>query len=258
MKKENIILIASLAGFFLVISCIQSENLEILHQETGPFKTNCYLIYDARSKEAALIDVGGFIDPLITHIENNNLILKYIFATHSHLDHIEGVPEIRRKYPDAKFCINKEDFQDFTGVQAWIEKYSGSEKVEELAQNPFFRKWFDYDPAILGEIDIYLEDNQIFKLGNTEIKTILSPGHSSGSICFHTGNALFSGDVLFYENIGNTDFIGGSGEVITESVRKLYSRLPDETIVYPGHGHFTSIGHEKTENKKVSIDEVNL
>jgi glyoxylase-like metal-dependent hydrolase (beta-lactamase superfamily II) len=216
------------------------------------------LIYDLKSKEAALIDVGGPVDSLITHIENNNLKLKYIFATHSHLDHIEGVPEVRQKFPDARFCINKEDFQNFIGSEAWIEKNFGLEKVEELAQDPFFKIWFDYDTAILGGIDIYLEDNQVYKLGKTEIRTILSPGHSSGSICFHTGNALFSGDVLFYENVGRTDFIGGSGEVITESVRNLYTRLPDETIVYPGHGKFTDIGYEKTKNKEVSVDEVNL
>jgi len=91
-----------------------------------------------------------------------------------------------------------------------------------------------------------------------KIKTILSPGHSRGSICYHVGNVLFSGDVLFYREVGRTDLLGGSGEEIVKSVRMLYTLLPDETKVYPGHGQFTEICYEKIENEEVTINEVNL
>jgi glyoxylase-like metal-dependent hydrolase (beta-lactamase superfamily II) len=95
-----------------ILSCSTSENLIVLRQKTGPIDTNCYLLYDVKSKEAALFDVGGPIDSLITHIKNKNLKLKYIFATHCHMDHIEGIPEIMDRYPDALLCYNKEDYEE--------------------------------------------------------------------------------------------------------------------------------------------------
>jgi glyoxylase-like metal-dependent hydrolase (beta-lactamase superfamily II) len=211
-----------------------------------------------KSKEAALFDVGGSIDSLTTHIKNNNLKLKYIFATHCHLDHIDGVPSLRKKYPNAQMCFNKEDFQDFIDTPGMVEKNVDPKDLEEAKQNPVIKKWFEIDPTTFGEIDIYLEDEQIYKLGNLKIRTILSPGHSRGSICYHVGNFLFSGDVLFYSKVGRTDFFGGSGEEMVKSVRRLYTILPDDTKVCPEHGQFTDIGYEKIENEEVTIDEINL
>jgi glyoxylase-like metal-dependent hydrolase (beta-lactamase superfamily II) len=210
------------------------------------------------SKEAALIDVGGPIDKLITHIKNENLKLKYIFATHCHLDHIDGVPALIQKFPNAQLCFNEQDFQDFIDTPAWAIENTDPKDLEEAMQNPIIKKWMEYDPAVLGKVDLYLEDNQIYHLGDIKIRTILAPGHSRGSICFHVGDVLFSGDVLFHKRVGRTDFMGGSGEEIVKSVHRLYALLPDETKVYPGHGQFTDIGLEKIENEEVTVDEVNL
>jgi glyoxylase-like metal-dependent hydrolase (beta-lactamase superfamily II) len=91
-------------------------------------------------------------------------------------------------------------------------------------------------------------------LGDLKIKTILTPGHSRGSICFHVDNALFSGDLLFHRSIGHTGFMGGSDEEIVESVLRIYDLFPDNTKVYPGHGPFTDIGSEKRENRRVRAD----
>jgi len=112
----------------------------------------------------------------------------------------------------------------------------------------------NFDFELIGKPDIFLKDDKIYKLGNLSIKTFLSPGHSRGSICFHVENALFSGDVLFYRNIGRTDFpkSGGHQELV-KSIRRLYKLLPDETKVYPGHGLFTDIGSEKRGNSKITM-----
>ena len=251
MTKKTWRLFLLLGLPFLLISCAKSGELVVLHEVTGPIETNCYLLYDAQSKEAALIDVGGPIDTLVSHIQENELDLKYIFATHVHMDHVEGVPQIQKQFPDALVCYNKMDCEDFLNMPEWIKEHY-PEMYDGMMKNPEIKKWEEYDLSIYVNPDINLEDDQTYKLGNLEIRTILSPGHSAGSICFHVGDVLFSGDVLFYRQVGRTDLLGGSKENIVKSVRRLYAELPDTTKVYPGHGKFTDIGTEKTENEEVT------
>ena len=100
-----------------------------------------------------------------------------------------------------------------------------------------------------------MKDNEEYYLGNLKIRTVLTPGHSAGSICFSCDNVLFTGDVLFYRTVGNTDFYGGSRSDQINSVRRLYKLLPDSTVVYPGHGKFTDIGSGKKENKYITVDD---
>ena len=251
MTKKTWRLFLLLGLPFLLISCAKSGELVVLHEVTGPIETNCYLLYDAQSKEAALIDVGGPIDTLVSHIQENELDLKYIFATHVHMDHVEGVPQIQKQFPDALVCYNKMDCEDFLNMPEWIKEHY-PEMYDGMMKNPEIKKWEEYDLSIYVNPDINLEDDQTYKLGNLEIRTILSPGHSAGTICFHVGDVLFSGDVLFYRQVGRTDLLGGSKENIVKSVRRLYAELPDTTKVYPGHGKFTDIGTEKTENEEVT------
>jgi glyoxylase-like metal-dependent hydrolase (beta-lactamase superfamily II) len=238
--------------------CTNSGELELIHQVTGPIQTNCYLLYDTKSKEAALFDVGGPIDSLITMIHNKGLKVKYVFATHCHMDHIEGVPEITKLFPEAKLCYNRDDYRDFLVFREWMIKNWDPDLVAGMKEDPALGKWFTYDLSTFRKPDIYLEDNQIYNLGSHRIRTTLSPGHSRGSICFYTNGLMFSGDVLFYKRVGRTDLLGGSKEDIIKSVQRLYMELPDETQVYPGHGQFTNIGFEKNENEEITINEVNL
>lgn len=255
MEKRSFHLRLVFGWLFLLMSCSNSGELVVLHQTTGPIDTNCYLLYDARSKQAALIDVGGPIDKLVAHIQDNGLDLKYIFATHVHMDHVEGVPQIQKRFPDAQLGYNKKDYEDFLISIAWMEE-NFPEVTAEMKKTPQLKKWFAYDMAVFKEPDIYLEDNQTYKLGKLEIRTILSPGHSAGSICFSVVDVLFSGDVLFHGRVGRTDLLGGSKENIVKSVRRLYKELPDWTKVYPGHGEFTDIGSEKKGNEGVTADRV--
>ncbi len=257
MKKKNITISVLMGLIFLLASCAKPGELVVLHQVTGPMDTNCYLLYDARTGEAALIDVGGPIDTLLARIEENGLHVKYIFATHVHMDHVEGVPRIKERFPDARVCYGVQDIDDFLLMPEWL-KENYPETYARMMENPEIKKWEDYDLSIFVKPDIFLEDNQIYELGNLEIRTLLSPGHSAGSFCFHVGDVLFSGDVLFKGRVGRTDLPGGSKETLAKSVRRLYAELPDATKVYPGHGEFTDIGTEKTENEEVTADAVTI
>ncbi len=241
---------------FLHYQCAPSDNFIIEHQVSGPIETNCYLLYDTDSKEAALFDVGGPVDSLVSIITERQLKLKYIFATHCHMDHLEGVPLIRNRFPDALLCYNQQDYDSFLVSIEWGIKHFDPGMTEELKQNPATAKWFDYDLAAFGPPQVYLEDNQIYKLGKLQIRTILSPGHSIGSICYQVEDVLLSGDVLFYRTAGRTDLIGGSTEDLVKSVRRLYTMFPDGTKVYPGHDQPTDIGSEKKENKKITLEQV--
>jgi glyoxylase-like metal-dependent hydrolase (beta-lactamase superfamily II) len=172
------------------------------------------------------------------------------------IDHLEGVLSVREKFPDASLCYNKDDYANFLHTIEWGEKNMNPELTKAMKQDSAMSKWFEYDLSIFGPPDIYLEDDQGYKLGKLKIRTILSPGHSPGSICYQVGNVLFSGDVLFYRTVGRTDLLGGSTEELVKSVRRLYAQFPDETVVYPGHNQFTDIGSEKKDNKKINLENV--
>ena len=208
------------------------SNYQIELEITGPLKTNCYLLYDKESKEAALFDVAGEIGKHLKTIKNENLTVKYLFCTHLHFDHVLGVKEVRELFPDAQLACNEKEL----------------DVLENMGK---FARIFQFDPSSLGKFDVYIEDNQSFELGELKIRTILSPGHTPGSICFYFEDRLISGDVLFHRGVGRTDFYGGSFSELEKSVRNLFT-LPEETVVYPGHGEMTDIGSEKRENPFIS------
>jgi hydroxyacylglutathione hydrolase len=225
-----------------------------MQQVTGPIETNCYLLYDIKSKEAVLIDPGGHIDTLIKLIKENKLDLKYIFITHGHIDHFYFLHEVKKQFPKARWCMNKDDYRGIFTYPEWALKNYGQGWVDSARSDPEIRKYIDFDNNLIGVPDMFVDDNQTFKLGFLEIKTVLASGHSPGGICYSIGNILFSGDVLFYRTAGRTDTQYGSREDQVKSVRKLYELFPDSTIVYPGHGKFTDIRSEKKENSRIRVD----
>jgi glyoxylase-like metal-dependent hydrolase (beta-lactamase superfamily II) len=233
------------------------RSFKVIHQMLpAPIETNCYLLYDEKSGEAALVDVGGPVDTLISVIEKKNLKLKYIFITHCHPDHVYGLPAVKKRFPDAQICLSRADYEDAKLYSQWESKMN-PETVAEIKKFPEAVKIMNFDLSRVCKPDIFLEDDQTYRVGDIEIRTIFSPGHSRGSVCYYGGKALFSGDVLFYRNVGRTDMEGMSWESLVSSVRRLYSLLPDETMVYPGHGQFTTIGSEKKDNTRISEDKTN-
>ncbi len=257
MKKNTLLPVITIIFAFILTGCAPSS-FSVHRQATGPIKTNCYLLVDPASREAALIDVGGPIDTLVSLITENKLSLKYIFTTHGHIDHMEGLPELRQKFPEAKLCMNLKEYDAFLHSIEYSKTHSDPKKVAAIMQNPGTSRWLTYDLTTFGPPDLNVENEQIFKLGDLDIRAILSPGHSPTSMCYVAGKMVFSGDVLFYRRVGTTDGIGSSRDEIIVSVRRLYSSLPEETIVYPGHGQPTDIGTEKRENQRVTVDSVNF
>jgi hydroxyacylglutathione hydrolase len=237
---------------------LQSQSYAVLHQVTGFMSTNTYLVYDKSSKEAALVDPAGPIETLLNFVADESLTLKYILVTHTHQDHVFGIPDVRKRYPEALLCLSKQDYADIVIFANWEEEFT-SQLVDKIKSSAEAYEMFAFDYDTMGEPDIFLKSNDTLKLGEIVITTIISHGHTRGSVCYKMEDILFSGDVLFYRRVGNTNLPKTcSPEALVKSVRKLYSLYEDSTIVYPGHGKSTDIGSEKILNREVTVDSENL
>jgi len=195
---------------------------------------NCYVVSDD-TRECVIIDCGAFYPEertaIVDYIRTNQLTPTHLLATHGHLDHNFG---------------NDTIFEEF-GLQP-----EASEQDEYL-MNSLVRQGeamyglrLEYD---FPSVENYLQANQIVTFGHHKLGVLTTPGHSRGSICFvcDAEKVVFTGDTLFRMSIGRTDFEGGSTQQIIDSLHRL-AKLPDETVVYPGHGPQSTIGDEKKYN----------
>lgn len=195
----------------------------------GLIGANAYLLIDEASKEAAIIDLGGDYHAIFDEIENYGAKLKYILNTHGHFDHIMGEYDAQKEF-DVPVYIHENDLYLAQNLPLQLERF-GFVNNQESPEN----------------IQTFTEKD-VFKLGDTEIKVIHTPGHTPGSVCFLTGSSLFSGDTLFYTSVGRTDFEGGSFAQLSNSIKEKLFKLDDNVDVYPGHDSKTSIGYEKKYN----------
>jgi len=201
----------------------------------NPFSMNCYIYFDESSKEAVIIDPAAFSqsekDEITEFVKENNLNIKYIVNTHGHIDHILG-NKFAKDYFNVPIYMNKED--EFLIAN-----------VNEQAR--FFGLEFPPPPPV----DEFITTETILNVGKTELKFIITPGHSPGSVCIIDDNnkTVFSGDIVFKNSIGRTDLQGGDLKVLLDSIKnKLFNICSDNYLLYPGHMESTSVGAEKRNN----------
>jgi hydroxyacylglutathione hydrolase len=193
------------------------------------FETNTYILWEEKSREAILIDPAAPSQEVCSFIKDNDMKLKYIVNTHGHGDHIGGNSFFKDNFPEAKLCIHELDSQMLLKADLNLSLY-----YEQVTVSP---------PA-----DLLLENAMKTVLGEETIIIYHTPGHSKGGVVLKADNLLFSGDTLFHENVGRTDLPGGVFADLVKSIRSKLFVLPEDTIVLPGHGDETTIGHEKRYN----------
>ena len=202
--------------------------MEVIKKSLGQMGTNCYVVWDEKTLEAAVID-PGFEDQRINAIINENkLQVKYILLTHGHFDHLGGVNQIKQ-LTGAKVLIHQSDADCLTDPRRNLSVLAGLSMV--------------LDPA-----DGFLSENETITLGEIVIRVIHTPGHSKGGICLLAEDQLFAGDTLFNTSIGRTDFADGDLNELLNGISSKLFILDDATTVLPGHGENTTIGYEKTNN----------
>ena len=200
---------------------ITRRNISVI--EVGPLCVNCYLVCDEGTKKAVLIVPGADGKKIQDMLERKKLELSCIMNTHGHGDHIGA-----NSYFHAPIYIHADDADSLTSPSKNLSSLFGFSVQSRPAS-------------------YFLRDGEKITIDGLEFMVIHTPGHTAGSVCLLYRNVLFSGDTLFCEGVGRTDLPGGSLEKLKESIQKLY-KLPDSTIVYPGHGTETTIGHEKRHN----------
>lgn len=189
--------------------------------------TNCYIIHDEESKETIVIDPAGEVDKILEMLNILDAKMKYILITHCHGDHVGGVNELQGKVGGTillhRICAGNINNQDIM-----LTEYIGME------------------PVILNDVRI-IDDEDLLHVGNVEMKVIHTPGHTNGGISLYCKECkmLFSGDTLFRGTWGRTDLPTGSLHEIMDSIINRILVLPDDTLIYPGHGVSTIVKEEK-------------
>jgi hydroxyacylglutathione hydrolase len=196
--------------------------------ELGPFFVNCYIVGDPESKKGFVIDPGWDAEQIISHVNRYGLTVETIVITHGHADHIVALDEIRRHYK-AAVMIGEKDAVMLIDPRANLSASLGEQ----------FRT---------GQADRLLHEGDIVSAGKFQFKVLETPGHTIGSISLYGHGVVFTGDALFLGSIGRTDFPGSSHDILLESIHKKLLVLPEDTIVYSGHGPDTTIGQERDYN----------
>ena len=194
----------------------------------GQLFSNCYIVYDDKIKQGVIIDPGDDADVILKSVKKLDVKIKYILVTHGHFDHVGAVAQLRREL-DAEFLAHNGDF-------FFLEDGENAARCWgiDIEQPP--------------KPDRFIEDGEKIKFGGYEFEVLHTPGHSPGGVSFLYDRMLFGGDTLFQGSIGRTDFRQGSFEDLSKSIRTRLYTLPDDTIVYTGHGPITTIGDEKKYN----------
>jgi hydroxyacylglutathione hydrolase len=188
----------------------------------GQFQSNCYIVY--HDQEAIVIDPGYESDEVIHFIIENKLKLLAIYATHGHVDHVGGIKQLKELFNPIVYAPLKDKIWTINSIYNHVG--------HEIP------------------VDQYIEEGFELYLGDYRFYVISTPGHSEGGTILYNEkeHICFSGDTIFYQTIGRTDLPFSNFSSIKTSIEKMYEILPDQTILYPGHGRTTTIAFEKKYN----------
>ncbi len=199
----------------------------------NPFMENTYVVYD-NTNEAIIIDPGCYapqeIDILKDFINEHQLKVTKLVNTHCHIDHVLGNYFVKQKY-EVLLYMHKADEETLRSVEVYAPSYG-------------FQQYKNTTP------DKFIDEGDAIEFGDSSLEVIFVPGHAPGHVVLYhkPSNQLIGGDVLFRESIGRTDLPGGNHNLLIEGIHQKLFNLPEETIVYPGHGDPTTIGHEMKYN----------
>ncbi|MBK0381989.1 MBL fold metallo-hydrolase [Pedobacter sp. SD-b] len=202
--------------------------------ENNPYQENTYLVFDAQTKDCAIIDPGMYTaaeqNAVVNFIKQNGLKPMLLLNTHCHIDHVLGNKFIFDQY-GLKPMFNKGELPLLQAVPAYAPQQG-----------------FNYE--LSPEPEEFLPENGTIKLGNGELTLLFTPGHSPAHLCFYSkaDGFIIGGDALFKGSIGRTDLPGGNHQTLLASIENQLFILPEEVEVYPGHGPHTTIGFEKSHN----------
>ncbi len=203
--------------------------LKIGRMMLGVCQTNCYFVYREGSSKVIFIDPADYGDQIFQAMKNNGFEVAAILLTHGHFDHIWGCSRLRQL------------------TSAPVYAYEGE---EEVLLSSDLNVSAGAGRACTVKANTLLKDGEEVTIEGMTFKLIATPGHTQGSCCyyFEEANMLISGDTLFEESVGRTDLPTGSMSTLVRSVKDKLFVLPDDVVVYPGHGDSTTIGHEKKYN----------
>lgn len=190
--------------------------------------TNCYIIVDEETKETMVIDPAGEVEKIVEMLDILQAKLKYIYLTHCHGDHTGAVVDLKNSH-GGKILVHRTESENLNNPSVTLNYYIGM-------------------PDIELETDSRIDDEDLIHLGNIEFKVILTPGHTNGSTSLYCEEEkmIFSGDTIFRGTWGRTDLPTGGLPDIMDSITNKILVLPDDTIIYPGHGKSTMVKEEKT------------
>ncbi len=210
----------------------------------GFLQCNCSVVGDPETREAIVIDPGDEVERILEIVARHDLKVRLILNTHAHIDHVGGLQKM----------------QQATGAPVLMH----SEDLELYRRLPTQATWLGMPAPAMIEVDGLVREGDAVRWGRYEARILHTPGHTHGSVCLYLpadalpegseeSGKLFAGDTLFAGSIGRTDLWGGSFEHIMRSIHSKLLALPDETIVYPGHGPATTIGQEREFNPFVNL-----